>query len=143
MTVLLLTLTLTACSGDTEPTEPDAPEAPTVEEVEAPTEAPPAEEATADAGDFDAAGFYSTTCQPCHGDGGMGNGPAGAALNPKPASFADASFWDERDDAHVKKVIKEGGASVGKSPIMAPFANSFENDAQVDALIEHLKTFKG
>ena len=85
---------------------------------------------------------YTATCAPCHGETGAGDGAAAATLEPKPASFADASFWAEHDDAHVMKVIKEGGASVGKSPLMAPFGASFENDAEIEAMIAHMKTFQ-
>lgn len=137
MSSILLSLMLTACSGG-EPTPEPTPEPAPEAAPEAPKEAPE----VADASDFDAKGKYDTTCAPCHGATGGGDGPAGAALSPKPANFADAAFWAERDDAIVKKAINEGGAAVGKSPIMAPFANSFENDAQVDALIEHMKSFK-
>jgi hypothetical protein len=141
MSTILFALTLTAC-GSSEPTEPAAP-APVVEEPkEEPKEEVVADAGPGEVGDFDAAGLYTATCAPCHGETGAGDGPAGAALTPKAASFAGEEFWAERDNDHMRKVIKEGGAAVGKSPIMAPFGASFENDAQVDALIEHLKTFK-
>ena len=32
--------------------------------------------------------LYTTNCSSCHGDGGMGDGPAGAALVPAPAAVA-------------------------------------------------------
>ena len=63
------------------------------------------------------------------------------ALTPKPANFGDAEFWTTRDDAHLKKVIKEGGPAVGKSPLMAPFGAAL-TDAQVDELVAYIKTFK-
>ncbi|HSG43933.1 MAG TPA: cytochrome c, partial [Anaerolineales bacterium] len=32
--------------------------------------------------------LYTTNCTSCHGDGGMGDGPAGAALDPAPSPIA-------------------------------------------------------
>lgn len=89
----------------------------------------------------DGATTYNTMCASCHGATGAGDGAAAVALTPKPASFADAAFWTSRDDAAVKKVIKEGGAAVGKSPLMAPFGAAL-TDAQVDELVTYIKTFK-
>ena len=103
---------------------------------------------TADAGDeaapeFDVAQSYKLTCGTCHGDAGDGNGPAGAALNPKPRDFTDAAWWDDEKttDEYVAKVIKEGGPAVGLSPLMAPWGGQYD-DEQIAAMVEHLKTFK-
>ena len=98
----------------------------------------PPEAASAEDGET----LYKTYCLTCHGEKGKGDGPASAALDPKPADFSDAKFWATHDDAAVKKVIKEGGAAVGKSPLMIAWG-SVLNDAQVDAVIKHIKTFKG
>ncbi len=98
---------------------------------------------TSAAGDsFDEATWYAQTCVACHGAAGKGDGPAAAALTPKPASFADAAFWTARTDDVVKKAIKEGGPAVGKSPIMAPLGAGL-TDAQLTAVVAYLKTFKG
>ena len=43
-------------------------------------------------------------------------------MNPKPRAFTDAVRQDLVDDAHIAKVIKEGGAAVGLSVTMAPWA---------------------
>ena len=84
---------------------------------------------------------FDTYCSTCHGVSGQGDGPAAAALDPKPAAFASAGFFDKRDDTHLKKVIKEGGPAVGKSPLMAPWG-AVLSDAQIDAIIGHIKTLK-
>ncbi|MCB9758451.1 MAG: c-type cytochrome [Alphaproteobacteria bacterium] len=131
MTGLLIGGLLTACGGDEAP----AP-APTTPEVKAPE---PVEPVAPAAPEFNAEATFKTTCAPCHGEGGAGDGAAAAALNPKPANFNDPAFWAERDDAHIHKVIKEGGASVGKSPLMAPWGGQF-NDEQIDQLVAYLKT---
>ena len=84
---------------------------------------------------------FNTYCSTCHGESGQGDGPAAAALDPKPAAFASAGFFDSRDDDHLRKVIKEGGPAVGKSPLMAPWG-AVLSDAQVEAVITHIKTLR-
>jgi caa(3)-type oxidase subunit IV len=90
---------------------------------------------------FDARGSYRTICSSCHGMTGEGNGPAAAAMNPKPANFSSAAFWTGKTDAHIVKVIREGGAAVGKSPLMPAWGSMF-NPAQAQAMTDYLKTLK-
>ncbi len=90
---------------------------------------------------FEPASYYATTCAACHGATGAGDGPAGAALPVKAADFTDPAFWSSRDDATVKKAIKEGGAAIGKSPMMAAFGATMP-DADLDALVTYLHTFE-
>jgi mono/diheme cytochrome c family protein len=84
---------------------------------------------------------YDIYCATCHGATGGGDGAAGASLDPKPASFSDAKFWATRDDALVTKAIKEGGAAIGKSPMMIAWGAVLD-DAKIAAVVKHLKTFK-
>lgn len=63
--------------------------------------------------------IFQTNCATCHGPEGKGNGPAAAALNPKPRNLSDAEYMSTLSNEHLIKVITEGGASVGKSPMMA------------------------
>ncbi len=86
-------------------------------------------------------GAYDTYCSTCHGATGGGDGAGGQALDPKPANFQDAKFWATRDDATVTKAIKEGGAAVGKSPLMIAWGTVLD-DAKIAAVVAHLKTFK-
>lgn len=37
--------------------------------------------------------LFQTNCSSCHGQNGMGDGPAGAALNPKPRNFHSNQGW--------------------------------------------------
>lgn len=50
---------------------------------------------------------YSTQCASCHGDGGMGDGPAGAALSPTPAPIAHTSQM--MSDDYLFWRMAEGG----------------------------------
>ena len=90
----------------------------------------------------DAAATYKTYCSACHGDTGKGDGAASAALDPKPANFADAAFWKGKDDAYLTKVIKDGGAAVGKAPLMAAWGAVLK-DEQIAGLVTLMKSFKG
>ena len=100
-------------------------------------EEPAAEVATAG---FNAASSYAMICASCHGAAGAGDGAAGALLDPPPANFTDPTFWSTRDDARIKTAIRDGGASVGVSPLMAPWGALYD-DEQLDAMVEYVKSF--
>lgn len=80
---------------------------------------------------------FATICATCHGASGDGAGPAGAALHPKPANFQDPAFWETRDREHIAKVIRLGGAAVGRSPMMPAFGAQFD-EAAARRLADHL-----
>jgi len=101
----------------------------------------PAAAAAATHGPFVAATTFKTTCGPCHGENGEGNGPVAASLTPRPANFHDVAFWIGKDKAYIAKVIKEGGAAVGKSPLMVAWGGLF-NDEQTGALADVVMGFK-
>lgn len=63
---------------------------------------------------------WDTLCATCHGKEGKGDGPAGAALDPKARNFHDAEWQKSVTDDQIKKVIVEGGPAIGKSPLMTP-----------------------
>lgn len=83
--------------------------------------------------------LYASTCIACHGKKGDGRGPAGAALNPPPRDFTDAELMAKLTDEMLKKAIREGGAAVGKSPVMPP--NPQFNDEELDAIVAYLRSF--
>jgi mono/diheme cytochrome c family protein len=55
--------------------------------------------------------LYTANCASCHGDGGMGDGPAGAALAPAPAPVAHSSQM--MADDYLFWRVSEGGAEFG------------------------------
>lgn len=71
---------------------------------------------------------YKTMCASCHGDSGAGDGVAAAALNPKPASFVDAKRAAAATDEYVYKMIRDGGAANGKSPLMVSWKASLSDE---------------
>ena len=101
----------------------------------------PAPAAPSSAAGFNARATFQSTCSTCHGQGGAGDGPGAASLNPKPANFTSAAFWQGKTDAELTKAITQGGASVGRSPAM-PAWGSVLNPAQVQAMLAYLKTLR-
>jgi len=69
---------------------------------------------------------------------GKGDGPVAATLNPRPANHADHAFMATLSDDHLYEVISKGGASVGKSPMMAPWGGVI-NDQGIRDLIAYLR----
>lgn len=53
--------------------------------------------------------LYGSLCATCHGDGGMGDGPGGVALDPAPAAIAHTSQM--MGDDYLFWRISEGGAA--------------------------------
>src|SRR5918996_300744 len=83
--------------------------------------------------------LYGQFCASCHGQSGKGDGPAAAALNPKPRDHTDKAYMSTLSDDDLLKVIKNGGASVGKSPLMPPWGASL-NDDQIKDVIAYVRT---
>jgi len=57
--------------------------------------------------------LYATNCASCHGDGGMGDGPAGATLDPSPSPIAHTSQM--MADDYLFWRISEGGTPFNTS----------------------------
>jgi mono/diheme cytochrome c family protein len=83
--------------------------------------------------------LYGQFCATCHGQSGKGDGPAAAALNPKPRDHTDKDYMSKLSDDDMLKVIKNGGASVGKSPLMPPWGASLKDD-QIQDIIAYVRT---
>ena len=83
--------------------------------------------------------LYGQFCASCHGQSGKGDGPAAAALNPKPRDHTDKEYMSKMSDDEMLKVIKNGGASVGKSPLMPPWGASLK-DEQIQDIMAYVRT---
>ena len=117
-----------------------APAVPPAAAPAAPVPAAPAAPAAAVKPDLAAgAALYAANCVTCHGAHGDGDGPASAALVPKPAKHHDGSYMNALSNEHIFKVIKEGGAAAGKSPMMAPWGGML-SDAQIWDLVAFLRS---
>lgn len=69
---------------------------------------------------------FAIHCASCHGEKGEGNGPAAAALNPKPRNFSTDPFKQGESHSEVFKSISTG---VPNTPMVA-FAHLSEPDRQ-------------
>ena len=138
-------LAIAAC-GPSEP-EGRAPQVPA--ETPKPAPAPPAAKPPAPAAPAPAAAkggdaqqgatIYATYCASCHGPKGEGDGPLAASLDPKPAKHSDAAYMSTLSDEQMFRVIKEGGAAAGLSPLMAPWGGTL-SDAQIRDVVAFVRT---
>jgi mono/diheme cytochrome c family protein len=76
------------------------------------------------------AAIYSTNCATCHGDGGMGDGPASTGLNPLPAPIAHTSQM--MGDDYLFWRISEGGAAFHTA--MLPWKGTLDKQARWDVI---------
>ncbi len=82
---------------------------------------------------------YDQMCASCHGPSGKGDGAAAAALNPKPKDLSDKKYVSGLKDDYMKKLVKEGGPAVGKSPLMPPLGSALKDD-DVENVIAYVRT---
>ncbi len=87
--------------------------------------------------------YFTQKCVVCHGANGKGDGPGAANLNPKPQNYTDAKWQDKVKDDELKKAIVQGGAAVGRSPIMPAHPDLKKKPEVVDALVKLIRSFKG
>lgn len=78
---------------------------------------------------------YDSLCAGCHGIGGKGDGPAAAALKPSPANLTISKL----DVQGMTKIVTEGGAAVGRSPMMAAFGSSLKPE-ELAAVVAYVKS---
>lgn len=83
---------------------------------------------------------FKTMCSACHGDSGKGDGPAAAALTPKPADFTDPKRAGEATDEFIYKMVKEGGAANGKSPLMVAWGPVLNDDQKVRDVAAYVRS---
>ena len=77
---------------------------------------------------------FQTYCILCHGADGEGDGRAARIHNPKPANLTLSILTDQQKEI----IIREGGASVGRSPIMPAWGEHL-TDEQVADVIAYLR----
>jgi hypothetical protein len=77
------------------------------------------------------------------GPTGAGDGPSAPALVPHPRNFRDVAWQKAVTDAEIEKAIGEGGAAVGKSPMMPPNADLRTQPGTVQALRMMVRSFGG
>jgi mono/diheme cytochrome c family protein len=66
--------------------------------------------------------LFDRYCATCHGDGGKGDGQNASNLNPTVPDLTTSKNLS--DAAYVRRVITEGSAAVGRSPLSPPWGRS-------------------
>jgi len=78
---------------------------------------------------------FQNNCEPCHGSGGHGDGPASQALDPKPKNLAELQTTVEDDYLFWRiKTGKPGTSMVAWQGVLT--------DEQIWQVIEFIRTFK-
>ena len=80
---------------------------------------------------------YASRCAFCHGTGGKGDGPAGAALKPPPTNFASAEYWKMADAEGIKAAIADGKPGTAMVPFKAVLSPE-----EIDDVVVYLKTLR-
>lgn len=84
--------------------------------------------------------LYQSNCYSCHGDGARGNGPAAAALEPKPSNLAKDQ--SELKDDYLLWRITEGGMMRPFNSVM-PAWRGILTEEQIWKIITYLRTLEG
>ncbi len=77
--------------------------------------------------------LYVSTCAPCHGEKGKGDGPAAVALNPKPADHTSVAVQRQTDGALFWMI------STGRNSM--PAYKAVLTETQRWQLIDYIRTF--
>ena len=81
---------------------------------------------------------YNTYCALCHGPTGLGDGVAAAALDPKPRDLSSAAILETYTDEYLVNVITNGGAAVGKSPVMMAW-DGIISPEDIENVVAHIR----
>lgn len=84
-------------------------------------------------------GIYNSNCASCHGETGMGDGPAAKSLTPPPQPLAQES---ELTDAYLYWRIAEGGGMEPWRSAM-PAWKSFLSEEQIWQVVAYLRSLMG
>jgi mono/diheme cytochrome c family protein len=66
--------------------------------------------------------LFDHYCATCHGDGGKGDGQNASNLSPPPPDLTTSKSI--ADAAYVRRVIAEGSAAAGRSPLSPPWGRT-------------------
>lgn len=81
--------------------------------------------------------IYASTCAPCHGPTGRGDGPAAEHLDPKPRDHSNGDYMNTLADQEIRDVVRLGGAIRGY-PNMP--SNPHLHGDELDALVAYVRT---
>lgn len=76
-------------------------------------------------------------CATCHGNDARGDGQNASNLNPAPPDMTASR--EPRDPVLIRRVIAEGSAAVGRSPLSPPWGRSLSQQ-QIDYLVTYCQS---
>ena len=76
-------------------------------------------------------------CATCHGDEARGDGQNASNLKPPPPDLTASN--GSRDAALIRRVIAEGSAAVGRSPLSPPWGHSLSGQ-EIDYLVAYCQS---
>jgi mono/diheme cytochrome c family protein len=138
LAIFLFSLALAGCGASTP--EPAAPDEPTsAERPEVPAAYSGKKNPLASSGDNLEAGrnVFQINCASCHGENGMGDGPAAGGLNPKPQTLMGTSLADD----YLFWRISEGGAIEPFKSVMPSWKKTLTEEQIWQAII-YIRTLK-
>lgn len=116
---------IAGCGSKTEQSSTEGTSATTTETTPAP--------AASGTTEMDGAKIYAEKCTVCHGPGGKGDGPGGAALNPKPRDHTDGAYMNTRTDEQLLEVLHNGKGAM-------PAWKGMLTDDQMKAVLAHVRS---
>lgn len=81
--------------------------------------------------------LFAHYCSTCHGDEGRGDGQNASNLNPAPPDLTAA----KKDPVLIRRVIAEGSAAVGRSPLSPPWGRSLSRQ-EIDYLVAYCQAIE-
>ncbi len=83
---------------------------------------------------------YAMHCARCHGIYGDASNSVAAALDPIPRDFTDRAWQQRVTNERIKKVIRDGGPSVGLDESMSGWGSAFSEE-EIAALLRKIRSF--
>jgi len=83
--------------------------------------------------------LYEYYCAICHGKQGNADGFNAANLKTPPMKHSDPILMGTLSDAQIRRVVKEGGAALGRSPQMPPWGGVLK-DREIADLAAFVRT---
>lgn len=77
---------------------------------------------------------FQTNCVICHGETGVGNGPGGKSINPKPADLTSAKVQSQTDGEIFWKITNGRGPMIKWEPVIP--------EAQRWDLVNYIRSLK-
>lgn len=86
--------------------------------------------------------LFQTNCVACHGETGMGDGPAAENLEPKPATLADGEMMGTLSDGYLYWRVSKGGMTEPFNSAMPAWEAAFTEDQRWQ-IVSYVRSLSG